>query len=129
MSKKNLTKERDDELIPVARKLLLSLAAREDLVMGGSETISVEKAAEYYQNKYLDVIVPLLLEKDIKIKDIDYLFSLMLQPINFIKEVTVTSFDSNRSRSDAQMYGLKDIGDLRISDLDRKLKEFAKKEK
>lgn len=126
MSKKNLTRERDEQLIPVARELLLALAAREDLAMGGSETISVEKTAEYYQNKYLDIVIPLLIEKDIKVKDIDYLFQLMLIPINFIKEVTISSFAANRDLSDAQMYGLKDIDDLRISDLDKKLKEFAK---
>jgi len=82
----NLTKKRDEKLIPIARKLLLAIVAREDLVMGGSETISIEKAAKYYQDKYIDIVIPLLLENDIKIIDIDYLFQLMLQPINLNKE-------------------------------------------
>ncbi len=125
----NLTKKRDEKLIPIARKLLLAIVAREDLVMGGSETISIEKAAKYYQDKYIDIVIPLLLENDIKIIDIDYLFQLMLQPINLIKEITMSSFDSNRKISDAQMYGLKDIDDLKISDLDKYLKKFAKSKK
>jgi len=122
----NLSKERDKRVIPIARKILLALAARDDLVMGGPESITTEDAALYYQQKYIDIIAPMLIEEDMYLKDIDYLFQLMSQPLNFVKEITISSFAMNRDIADAQMYGVDDIDDLKVSTLDSKLKEFAK---
>lgn len=126
MEKRNYTKERDDEVIPVAKEVLLALVARKDLVIGSSESITTEQAAVYYRDLAKNVIIPLLIKKDLKVEDINYVFQVMVQPINFIKEMVLTSFEMNRKISDANLYGIKEIQDLRISVLDKKLKEFKK---
>jgi len=132
MSKKkeeprNFTKERDVELAPIARTLLLALSAREDLMMGSNETVTVEDALKYYQEKVVSVILPVLIKQNVKIEDVPYIFQLMSQPVNFVKDITVNSFAMNRAIADANLYGVKDISELRVNELDNKLKEFAKK--
>lgn len=122
----NLTKMRDEELVPIARKLLLAIAARTDLSMGSGETITTEGATAYYQDIYKNVVIPVLLEADIKIQDIDYLFQLMSQPIHFVKEVTSASMVMNRDAADSLLYGVKDIRQLSIKQLDEALKKNAK---
>ncbi len=129
MKKRNYTKERDKEIIPVAKDLLLALIARKDLMIGSSETVTTEKVTKYYRDIYLKVIIPTLIEKNIKLNDLEYLFQLMAQPVNFIKEITLSSFSMNKDISDAQLYGLKNIDELRVAGLDEKLKEFANKKK
>lgn len=123
----NLSKVRDDELVPVARDILLALSARTDLVMGSGDSITTEGASEYYREKYMEVIIPKLIAANIKVADLDYLFQLMAQPVNFIKEITMSSFAMNRDIADAGLYGVKDIHALRVNELDKALKDIAAK--
>ena len=124
--KRDFTEERDQEVIPVVRELLKRLAAREDLLMGSSKRVDQEKAALYYQEVYQEDIIPLLMEHNIKLTAISYVFSLMLQPLQLLKDVTMSSFGQNQDIADAIMYGVKDIDDLRVQDLDKVLRGVAK---
>lgn len=119
---RDLTAERDAEVLPLVRKLLVALASREDLMMGSSSTISADKAAEYYQKVYLEVVVPLLLESNIKLNAIPYVFSVILQPFQLLNDVVTSSFEMNRDLADSFKYGIGDIDDLRVLDLDAALK-------
>ena len=123
---RNRTAERDAEIIPVARKLLSRLAAREDLLMGNKGKLTEEQAALYYQKLYQEEVVPLLVENNIKLNAIPYLFSIMMQPISLLNDVTTSSFEMNRDLADAGKWGIKDIDDLRVKDLDEALKALPK---
>ena len=120
----DLSAERDEKVLPIARKLLKLLADREDLNMGSRASIKTqEEAAKYYQKVYQDDVVPLLLEHNMKLNDIPYLFSVMLQPIQFTSDITTSSIEMNRDLADAKKYGLKDIQDICVDDIDTALKD------
>lgn len=125
MADRNYTKERDDAVIPVARKLLTLLAQREDLMMGSSETITPDKAAEYYQKVFAEDFIPLVKEANLKLDELTYLFSIILQPMQLLNDVVTSSFEQNRDIADAFKYGVNDIHDLRVNDLDAALHEGA----
>lgn len=118
---RDLSKERDNRVIPVVRKLLARLAAKKDLPVGLRQE-DAEKAAKYYQELYQKEVVPLFLEAGLKLKDITYVFSLMMQPIQLLNDVTTSSFEMNRDLADAKKYGIADIDDLSVKDLDAALK-------
>lgn len=120
---RDFTAERDAEVIPAAKELLVRLAVRKDLMMGSGQNVQAEKAAKYYQDVYVTDVVPLLKRHNIKIKDLKYLFSILLQPIQLIMDVTEASFHMNEDLANAKKWGVKDMADLRIMDLDRALTE------
>lgn len=125
---RNYTLERDQEIIPVVRKILKALAEREDLMMGSSQTVTTEGQAEYYAQVYKEVIVPLFMEHNIKLNDISAVFQFLMQPAQMLDNVTSASFDANKDIADGFKYGIKDIDDMRVMDLDNALKAgFAEK--
>lgn len=126
---RNFTAERDTEVIPVALKIIKALGAREDLMMGSHARVQADKAAEYYQKVYLEDIVPIMIEHNLKLNDIQFLFSIILQPFQLLADVTNNSFNMNRDIADAKKYGIDDIDDMRVLDLDKALKESAEAEK
>lgn len=128
-AERDYTKERDLRVIPVARVLLRRMAARDDLKMGSSVTvISPEALAVYYRNIFKEDVIPVLLEANLKLKDLTYLFSLMLQPTQLLNDVVTSSFEMNRDLSDARKYGLADIDDLDVRGLDAALREANAKD-
>jgi hypothetical protein len=120
---RDYTKERDERVIPVARELLQLLASNEKLPMGaevttgGQETVAKE-CTEIYQK----TVIPLLLEKNLKLDEISYLFSIMQQGVHLVSEITLSSLEMNKKQSDAIAYEVGDIDDLTIGDIDAMLK-------
>lgn len=123
--KKNHTLDRDNEIIPLVRELFSLMAARPDLEMGSSESTNEVKLAECYQKIYNEDLVPLLRKYNVKLESIRYIFSLMLQPFQTLEHVTKLTFDRNRDIADGFKYGIADIKDLRVMDLDTALKTGA----
>lgn len=128
-AQRDFTKERDEHVIPAARELLKMLVTRDDLQMGSSASITADSAATYYQKVYQECVVPVLRKHNLKLKDIPFMFSIMLQPIQLLNDITTSSFEMNRDLSDALKYGLSDIGDLDVLGLDSALKEAAENRK
>lgn len=118
--KRDLTLERDQACIPVAMELIQALAKRDDLPMGSR--LDAGKAAEYMQKVYQEEVVPIMLKHDIKLNEIPFVFSIILQPFQFLSDVTTSSFEANRDIADSFKYNVVDVNDLRISDLDKALK-------
>ena len=129
----NYTLMRDNEIIPLAKKILLAFASIEDLAIGSNQTITSEKLAEYYKDKYTNVLIPLLLEANIKLDSIHYLFQLMLQPFQFLESVANESLNMNRNVADGEIYHVKlDTSgkpELRIMDIQNILLARNKKAK
>lgn len=124
-AQRDLTRERDQEVIPAAKELLQALAARADLAMGSAASLTAEQAAGYYQKVYQEDVVPLLIKHNLKLNAIPYLFSIILQPMQLLNDVVTSSFEMNRNIADAFKYDIADIDDLRVLDLDAALKTGA----
>lgn len=123
---RNYTAERDAEVFPAVREILGLLAARTDLAMGTTSTTSESSLAEYYQKVYQEDVVGVLLKYNLKLDDIPFVFSIMMQPIQLLSDITTASFEMNRDLADGFKYGIPDIRDLRIQDLDAALRAGAK---
>lgn len=122
---RDFTAERDAEVIPVVRKLLHVIGSKTDLPIGarkGATSAEVEAVARYYEKLYQEEVVPIFLEANIKLNAIPYVFSLILTPFQLLNDVTTSSFEMNRDLADAKKYGITDINDLRVNDLDKALK-------
>lgn len=113
-----LAKERDKRCIPIARALLLALASDEQLKIGSEATISQDEAVKFYGDFYGKTVIPLLIEKDIALNEVGYIFSIMQQAVHSLSEITTKSLDMNRDIADARLYHVEDIDDLTIKHLD-----------
>lgn len=119
---RDLTAERDARVIPAVRELLNAFAGRVDVPLGVKKGNNNEETAKYFQEMYKTDIVPLLLKHDLKLNEVGYLFQLLLQPIDLLRSVVNASLSMNRDLTDAKLYGLTDIDDLTVADLDRVLR-------
>lgn len=122
----NLTKERDERIIPAVKELFNTLYIRQDLPFGSAESVTEEEVMDFYQARYADTIVPLLLKYDIRMNELEYFFQLVNQTSHFVKEITTSSIQMNRDICDAMLYGVNDINKLSLKELDAKIKEVSK---
>lgn len=127
---RDYTAERDNECLPVVASLIKAIASRDDLILGLKAGVpgEQEKAEEYFQKLYVETIAPILIEANVKFKDLAYIFKCILQPFDLAKDITFASMEQNHDLADAKLYGLKDLDDLRLSDLDRVLKSVDNRE-
>lgn len=128
----NHTLDRDKDIIPLVKKIIKAFAEMPDLLIGSGESTTEAKLAVYYQKVYIEVMVPLLRESNIKLNAIQYIFSLCMQPFQLLNDVTTSSIEMNRDLADAIKWGFgstKELDDMRVSDLDKVLNEFAKNKK
>lgn len=119
------TTQRRNEIAPIALEIIKRIAAREEKFLGfltGEEDDANDISIAIFSEE----IIPLLMEKNIKIVDIPYLFQLVLQPFQLFSQITTNSFEVNRDLAEARFYGLKDVRDLRVMDLDEALKNPPK---
>lgn len=119
---RDFSKERDEEIIPLAISILRKLAAHDDLPIGGRAD-NAEKAAVFYQKFYREELVEELIERNVKVKDISYAFILATQALQGAMDVTVQSFHANKEIVVAKALGLDDLDDLRVKGLDEALKK------
>lgn len=112
---KDLSKERDKQVIPVVKEVIKILAAA-DLPVGNLH--ANDNAKFDYVAKQ---ILGLMLEHKIKYVDKDYLFSLVLQPFNVIKETVDASLKMSLDNVMNKSLG-KDFRDVNLEDMDRLLK-------
>jgi len=126
---RDYTQERDDRVIPVAKKFIKLLAVRDDLMMGFVQAKEPEKTAKYYQKVFQEDVIPLLMEPNLKISDIPFLFSIILQPFQMVATITESSFKNNRALTDAELYKIDDIDELTVNRLDEMMGELFKEKK
>jgi hypothetical protein len=84
----DLTQKRDDECIPIVRRLFQSLAKRSNSIVAG-DLVSKEELEKYYQQVFAEDISKLLVGYNTRITNIDYIFTMMLQVIIEIKKAMV----------------------------------------
>ena len=112
---KNLTKERELELAPVAKEII-KMIAEADLPVG---EIHARDNSKF--NDVSEKILRLLLRKDIKYVDKDFLFQLVLQPIDMIKQTVMISLGKSFDDAIDQSLG-KGFREIRMTDLDEILR-------
>lgn len=113
----SLTKQRDDFAKKVAEDIMSIL--KESNLMIGEE--NHEKLVENYTPIYQKIVNVLLLRR-VKIKDIGYIISFLYQPLDFVKDLVLNSLNNNLDLTNAKLFGLNDMKDLTINDLDEKMK-------
>lgn len=119
----NLTKLRDDECIPIAREILKIVGNTEELVIGTSETYSEEVALEFYNKLYEEKIAPLLVEKNIRVKDITFIFQIAQQALQLLDSRVTATIDHNYDQSVAKLMEVTNIDDVRIGNIQNVLVE------
>lgn len=115
---RNYTLERDTEVIPAARELLARLAVRQDLAIGSSQTVTEDVLAEYYKKVYIEDVVPMLRARNLRVSDVPFLFSIMLQSVQLLKDITESSMHMNEDLANAKKWGVADMADLRVDALE-----------
>lgn len=120
---RDLTQERDDRVIPVARELLARLVARGEIPMGTHAAKDDAETAEWLSAVFQLDVVPLLKEHNLRYVDVSYLFSVLFQAFSLIKEVTEASLDMSREIAMARKWDVKDSDEVTINQLDAYLLE------
>jgi len=117
---KDLTQEREDRCIPVAKKILKIIAEKENSVMGAAERGQI---VEEYDIILVEVI-DLLKKEEVKMIDVNYILQLVLQPLAHLQQYMAESIGKWEKKMFAGIYG-KPYGQETLVDLEKKLEEFA----
>ena len=123
-SKKNrdLEQERNDRCVPISRKIVEIISKKKNLALGSN--VSDIDRIECYEPIYKEVI-ELFLEEDIKVKEADFILDLVVQPLEFIRDMMKISLGTNKGFAEAHLWGLDD--DLDADNLSwKKLDEVVK---
>ena len=122
MKKNNPQRGKEERCIPVAKKFLELIGAYQNHKLGQVEQKEFNKAyKELVQEMKAE-----MLDKDIKLSDINYILKLVSQPIEAVQYIMTDNFN-NLLRTFEKGYWGKDRDDVTIKELDAKLKEFEVK--
>jgi hypothetical protein len=86
--------------------------------------VTPEQLSESYKGFFALYISPLLEKYDIKLDDITHLFQVALQPLDYTKEAVERSVSEAHNAVAAFLWKVKDLSDVRISDVVRVQKEM-----
>lgn len=119
--KRDLTKERDERCIPIAREMLKRIAAREDLPLGNHGK-SEEEIVNYYGDLYMEEIAFLLHKADVRVEeDINYIFQLAFEPLTQIQTRTTMTINARYRQAVSNFFGVKNAEDVTINHILRAL--------
>lgn len=121
MPKKDLSKEREEECMPIAREILKLIGeSSESFILGSA---NMEDFTAFYQKFVAEKILPLVTAKNIKTAEHTFIMQMVLQPVDFIKNLLAASLEEAENAAVASKFGLKDHRDIRISDIIEAQKE------
>lgn len=112
---RNYTKERDDVCVPIVRKIIGILASKPDLLIGSQESgVNEEAVVEYYSNIYVKEIAPLLIEENVRVDYIKYIFTLARSAIDFMADRTEMTIERHYNNATAFRWGVKDTEEITL---------------
>lgn len=111
-----LTKERDEACTPIARHIL-KMMTEQDLVVATSDFKTIDECYRPLTEK----ILAYLLEQDVKIDNLNYVFRLLGEMWDQTKNYTLESINKSLSIASGIHWG-KDPAAVTMSDLDKVLK-------
>jgi hypothetical protein len=101
----DLSHQRDARCVPIAFELVKMLAKMESMPVGSH----VNEKENPASSAYLPVVkefLSLLIEKDVKIVEIAYIFSLVRQALEFVSETIDETMNQQMNRVTELVYGL-----------------------
>ena len=113
--KKDLTDQRNDRCLPAARKVMQIIAK------GRIEDKEPSEMFEDYSSLVRDVM-DILMEHDVRLGDMEYVFRLALMPHEILKAATHQTIDKHLETVEKKLWG-KQVVDVTINDLDGHLTE------
>lgn len=111
----DLTKKRTDECVPIVRdilKVIGEIAA--DCMLG---EFDVEEGRAAYLKIVEEKILPILHAANIRTFDLSYIMKMMMQPLDFIKQLTVDSVEIAEDNAIAMKFEVADQKDIRFSNI------------
>lgn len=125
----NFTKMRDDECIPIAREIIKILGNEDGLMIGTSESFSEAEAMSYYNDLYETKIAPMLVEKNVRVKDLTFIFQIAQQAIQLLESRVTMTVDTRYDQAVAQLMDVSHIDDVRIENIQNVLVDKKDKKK
>lgn len=116
----DLTKLRDDMMIPLAKQVLKIIAAHDDLFFGVKDA-NPEEGAKYFSAMYENELLPILKERNLRIADLGYLFQLAMQPVENLRNITLEALQTAFDNATKKHWGVQYIDEVRINDVERAL--------
>lgn len=102
----DLSHQRDNRCVPIAFELVKLLAKMETMPVGAH----VNEKETPMRSAYLPVVkdfLKLLIDKDVKIVEIAYIFSLVKQALEFVSDTIDETMNQQMNRVTELVYGLK----------------------
>lgn len=115
IKEKDLTKERDERLIPLAQKIV-ELITEAKLPIGDVHAHDNAKFTNVARN-----ILSIMLDANTKYVEKEYLFQLVFQQFDNIAQIVKKSLDESFNSAENKLFG-KQYRELTLSDLDEVLK-------
>ncbi len=107
------TKKRDEEVLPVMRELFKRIAARIDTLKLGS--MFDEEQLNYQADEMFDSMVSdLLINYNLRVKDVTYLFQILMQPIQLLADKATNTMHVRRDQAESKRWGIPDKDDIRV---------------
>ena len=116
---KDPTKERTKKMVPIAHTAT-KLIVEAHLPTGEHQDMDMKQ-----YDAVATSVLQLMLDNDVKYSDKDFLFQLILQPFDLIKETVLLSLKKNLDVAIDRALG-KDFRELTLGDMDKVLKNTAK---
>lgn len=114
---RDLTKERDDNCVPLAIDILQAIGDFRPKFLGSSLVKNDDEAIKYYAGFATGSIVPLFKQYNVKLIDIPYVFQIVLQAISLVRERLEFGIESIQDRADAYLWGVSDVSDVTFNKL------------
>ena len=109
----DLTQQRENECVPVARRILKVIGdISEEALLGGFDA---DKGTEYYRKVVTDNILPILMEADIMTSELSYILQMLRQPLDFISTSTKDSIEIAEDAAVALKFGVPTVREMRLS--------------
>lgn len=113
----DLTLQRDNRTVPIAKEILKIIASKEDLMIGSHDGIKQEDVRAYYGTVYERDIAPLLITHNVRINDIHYIFQLCMMALENVKGMVEHTIPVRMEQADSFLWNVKDMDDVTIGNV------------
>jgi len=120
----DLEKERQERCIPIAQKIIKILGSSDNLLIG--EDVSHDDRIKCYEPLFGEIMTELK-ESNIKWAEVPYVFTLVFQSYEFIKNLVTLSMNAQMKRAEDVLWKM-DSDEVKIQDVDKVLVDSSKKE-
>ena len=110
-----LSNVRNKTCVPVAKEILKMIADYKEVTQGMGDIVP-HKLKQSYTELSTNILT-LLLKENIKVAEVSYVFRLVLQPYNFVKEIVEESVNQHMSIAMEKIWGKPEM-DVKMQELD-----------